>query len=70
MRVAHRMSPLARLAWRPPERLLRVRRILVGYDGSDGGKRALERAIVEAHESRPYHRPERGEHAARPRCAA
>jgi len=29
-----------------------VRRILVGYDGSDGGKRALERAIAEAHESR------------------
>jgi nucleotide-binding universal stress UspA family protein len=28
-----------------------VRRILVGYDGSDGGKRALERAISEAHES-------------------
>jgi nucleotide-binding universal stress UspA family protein len=24
----------------------------VGYDGSDGGRRALERAIVEAHESR------------------
>ena len=29
-----------------------MRRILVGYDGSDGGKRALERAISEAHESR------------------
>jgi nucleotide-binding universal stress UspA family protein len=29
-----------------------VRRILDGYDGSDGGKRALERAIAEAHESR------------------
>jgi nucleotide-binding universal stress UspA family protein len=29
-----------------------VRRILVGYDGSDGGRRALERAITEAHESR------------------
>ena len=28
-----------------------MRRILVGYDGSDGGKRALERAIAEAHES-------------------
>lgn len=28
-----------------------MRRILVGYDGSDGGRRALERAIVEAHES-------------------
>ena len=29
-----------------------MRRILVGYDGSDGGKRALERGIAEAHESR------------------
>ena len=29
-----------------------MRRILVGYDGSDGSKRALERAIAEAHESR------------------
>jgi nucleotide-binding universal stress UspA family protein len=29
-----------------------MRRILVGYDGSDGGRRALERAITEAHESR------------------
>jgi len=28
-----------------------MRRILVGYDGSDGGKRALERAIAAAHES-------------------
>ena len=28
-----------------------MRRILVGYDGSDGGRRALERAIAEAHES-------------------
>jgi nucleotide-binding universal stress UspA family protein len=28
-----------------------VRRILVGYDGSEGGRRALERAISEAHES-------------------
>ena len=36
----------------PDERLFRVRRILVGYDGSDGGRRALERAISEAHESR------------------
>ena len=33
-----------------PERLSRVRRILVGYDGLDGGRRALERAIAEAHE--------------------
>ncbi len=29
-----------------------VRRILVGYDGSDGGRRALDRAIDEARESR------------------
>ena len=29
-----------------------MRRILVGYDGLDGGRRALERAITEAHESR------------------
>ena len=28
-----------------------MRRILVGYDGSDGGRRALERAISEAHDS-------------------
>jgi nucleotide-binding universal stress UspA family protein len=28
-----------------------MRRILVGYDGSDGGKRALDRAIAEAHDS-------------------
>jgi nucleotide-binding universal stress UspA family protein len=28
-----------------------VRRILVGYDGSDGSKRALERAIPEAHDA-------------------
>jgi len=28
-----------------------VRRILVGYDGSDGGRRALDRAIDEARES-------------------
>jgi len=26
-----------------------MRRILVGYDGSDGGRRALERAVDEAH---------------------
>ena len=31
-----------------------MRRILVGYDGSEGGKRALERAIAEAHESRGH----------------
>jgi nucleotide-binding universal stress UspA family protein len=29
-----------------------VKRILVGYDGSPGGRRALERAIAEAEESR------------------
>jgi len=29
----------------------RVRRILVGYDGSDGGRRARGRAIAEAHDS-------------------
>jgi nucleotide-binding universal stress UspA family protein len=29
-----------------------VRRILVGFDGSDGGRRALERAIAESRESR------------------
>jgi nucleotide-binding universal stress UspA family protein len=29
-----------------------VRRILVGYDGSPGGRRALERAIAEARASR------------------
>ena len=28
-----------------------MRRILVGYDGSDGGRRALDRAITEARES-------------------
>jgi nucleotide-binding universal stress UspA family protein len=31
-----------------------VRRILVGYDGSDGGRRALDRAAAEAHESRGH----------------
>jgi len=31
---------------------VRVRRILVGYDGSDGGRRALDRAIAEARGSR------------------
>jgi nucleotide-binding universal stress UspA family protein len=28
-----------------------VRRVLVGYDGSDGGRRALDRAIAEARDS-------------------
>ena len=28
-----------------------MRRILVGYDGSEGGKRALDRAIAEAHDA-------------------
>ena len=28
-----------------------MRRILVGYDGSDGGRRALERSIAEARDS-------------------
>ena len=31
-----------------------MRRILVGYDGSDGGRRALDRAISEARESRGH----------------
>jgi len=31
-----------------------VRRILVGYDGSDGGRRALDRAITEARESKGH----------------
>jgi nucleotide-binding universal stress UspA family protein len=29
-----------------------VKHILVGYDGSDGGRRALDRAVTEARESR------------------
>jgi nucleotide-binding universal stress UspA family protein len=29
-----------------------MRRILVGYDGSDGGRRALDRAVAEAQDSR------------------
>ena len=29
-----------------------MRRILVGYDGSEGGRRALDRAVEEARESR------------------
>ena len=29
-----------------------TRRILVAYDGSDGGRRALDRAIAEAHGSK------------------
>ena len=31
-----------------------MRRILVGYDGSEGGRRALDRAIAEAHESKAH----------------
>ena len=31
-----------------------MRRILVGYDGSDGGRRALDRAITEARESKGH----------------
>ena len=31
-----------------------MRRILVGYDGSNGGRRALDRAVAEAHESRAH----------------
>ena len=31
-----------------------MRRILVGYDGSDGSRRALDRAIAEARESRAH----------------
>jgi nucleotide-binding universal stress UspA family protein len=31
-----------------------VRRILVGYDGSDGGRRALDRGVAEARESRGH----------------
>jgi nucleotide-binding universal stress UspA family protein len=31
-----------------------VRRILVGYDGSDGGRRALDRAVAEAREFRGH----------------
>ena len=31
-----------------------MRRILVGYDGSEGGRRALDRAIAEARESRGH----------------
>jgi hypothetical protein len=33
---------------------VRVRRILVGFDGSDGGLRALERAIAEWRDSRTH----------------
>src|SRR5262245_54272971 len=46
--ASNRSTPVLRDA---NERLRRVRRILVGYDGSDGSKRALERAISEAHDS-------------------
>jgi nucleotide-binding universal stress UspA family protein len=45
-----RLGKAARLG--SSERLSRVRRILVGYDGSDGGRRALERSIAEVHDSR------------------
>jgi nucleotide-binding universal stress UspA family protein len=31
-----------------------VRRILVGFDGSDGGRRALDRAVAESHKSRAH----------------
>ena len=31
-----------------------MRRILVGYDGSEGGRRALDRAVDEARESRAH----------------
>jgi nucleotide-binding universal stress UspA family protein len=31
-----------------------VRRILVGFDGSDGGRRALDRAIAESRDSRAH----------------
>ncbi len=31
-----------------------MRRILVGYDGSEGGRRALDRAIAKAHESKAH----------------
>jgi nucleotide-binding universal stress UspA family protein len=33
---------------------VRLRRILVGFDGSDGGRRALDRAIAESHNSRAH----------------
>ena len=31
-----------------------MRRILVGFDGSDGGRRALDRAIAESRDSRAH----------------
>jgi nucleotide-binding universal stress UspA family protein len=31
-----------------------VRRILVGFDGSDGGRRALDRVVAESHKSRAH----------------
>ena len=31
-----------------------MRRLLVGYDGSDGARRALDRAVAEAHESKAH----------------
>ena len=33
---------------------MRVRRILVGFDGTDGGRRALDRALAEARDSRAH----------------
>ena len=33
---------------------VRVRRILVGFDGSDGGRRALDRAIAESRDSHAH----------------
>ena len=46
-------APVARCArGRRILQYVRVRRILVGYDESSGGRRALDRAIAEARESR------------------
>lgn len=39
---------------KPTDILPRVHRILVGYDGSEGGRRALTRAIADAQESRAH----------------
>jgi nucleotide-binding universal stress UspA family protein len=46
------MSPRARAQRSAVWESLVVKRILVGYDGSDGGRRALDRAVAEARESR------------------